>query len=636
MSHPSRSNSLSDLLAPQPEPVPRVRSTTPTLEGKTGKTQTVFIHKLYDMLEDLSISHLIWWSPNSVSFFLYPSEEFSKVLAQYFKHTNIASFIRQLNMYGFHKVNDNFTSDEKESSQPGISKWEFRHSTNRFRKGDLELLKLIKRRSSKNINSHKEVVNIKSIPPAPTSNPALPPTYVPDESEFIRQQYHQSLQLYHQQEAPPPPPGPSSPHPTEQPEDHSRPGSQLLDPYSLKILELLNSLNHLKNEHNALLGKYEYVNLELKRNHQDLIHLVDLLDKLAKAPPGPDVDRNKNKTPVNPLVAEDVTSPMSRPPVAAPTLLSAQISEFKNYLVNKTKFVGLQAAPPPPQPLLYHLDHSNPSRQLSNPNIIPQHYPLNPNYTVYNHEVAFRNVKMNETDLKNRHLLILMDPLQPIPFRKNSRTVEPPIAALGPIPVESPDKKHSTDPSPRIHNYQQYPFPPMTHQYLQPHVTHPPPTHSLDSLHRTNSLPNFDQITPDGPNYSRHSLTSIHSDSQIPRPQPRTSVQYPITPSYARNLPSLGNLPPLKEQPPRLIPYRLGDVSNHSSSGSTVTTNSIKTTLEDKDDDDRPRNVLPSVSELDKLIKTGNALVFNLLSRAGNGNEAPLDDDDAKFKKRKV
>jgi hypothetical protein len=65
--------------------------------------QTAFIHKLYNMLEDQSIQHLISWASTNESFVMSPSSEFSKVLSSYFKHTNISSFVRQLNMYGFHK-----------------------------------------------------------------------------------------------------------------------------------------------------------------------------------------------------------------------------------------------------------------------------------------------------------------------------------------------------------------------------------------------------------------------------------------------------------------------------------------------------------------------------------------------------
>lgn len=106
--------------------------------------QTAFIHKLYNMLEDSNISHLISWSPTEESFVMSPTSEFSKVLAQYFKHTNISSFVRQLNMYGFHKVSDVF-----HNGSPDSPLWEFKHGNNSFKRGDLIGLREIKRRASR-------------------------------------------------------------------------------------------------------------------------------------------------------------------------------------------------------------------------------------------------------------------------------------------------------------------------------------------------------------------------------------------------------------------------------------------------------------------------------------------------------
>ncbi|CCK68842.1 Sfl1p KNAG_0B04040 [Huiozyma naganishii CBS 8797] len=172
-------------------------SNTPTTASGTGagapaKSQqnTVFIHKLYHILEDDALRDLIWWAPNGMSFYIRPNETFSKTLATYFKHTNITSFVRQLNIYGFHKVtnwNDTAAfaavsndgrnnslgalpggpdmnthspstgvvvkSEPHTKSGPGATSspvkiWEFKHSANLFRRGDIEGLKFIKRRSS--------------------------------------------------------------------------------------------------------------------------------------------------------------------------------------------------------------------------------------------------------------------------------------------------------------------------------------------------------------------------------------------------------------------------------------------------------------------------------------------------------
>ncbi|KAK3601941.1 hypothetical protein CHS0354_005848 [Potamilus streckersoni] len=63
-----------------------------------------FLTKLWTLVEDPSCNHLIAWDPSGLSFHVYDQAGFAKdVLPLYFKHNNIASFIRQLNMYGFRK-----------------------------------------------------------------------------------------------------------------------------------------------------------------------------------------------------------------------------------------------------------------------------------------------------------------------------------------------------------------------------------------------------------------------------------------------------------------------------------------------------------------------------------------------------
>ncbi|KAJ4158048.1 uncharacterized protein LMH87_008595 [Akanthomyces muscarius] len=135
--------------------------------------QTAFIHKLYNMLEDSTIQHLISWSATAESFVMSPTADFSKVLSQYFKHTNISSFVRQLNMYGFHKERDVF-----HTGNPDTTLWEFKHGNGNFKRGDIAGLREIKRRASKQLGP-KESTYVKASPSQP-GTPAEPVQLPPE------------------------------------------------------------------------------------------------------------------------------------------------------------------------------------------------------------------------------------------------------------------------------------------------------------------------------------------------------------------------------------------------------------------------------------------------------------------------
>ncbi|KAF7298508.1 Response regulatory domain-containing protein [Mycena kentingensis (nom. inval.)] len=98
-----------------------------------------FVKKLYKMLEDQTFASVVSWGPQGDCFVVKDMNEFTKsILPRMFKHSNFASFVRQLNKYDFHKVKN--TDD----NQFGEHSWTFRHPD--FRADRRDALENIKRK----------------------------------------------------------------------------------------------------------------------------------------------------------------------------------------------------------------------------------------------------------------------------------------------------------------------------------------------------------------------------------------------------------------------------------------------------------------------------------------------------------
>ncbi|XP_077872599.1 heat shock factor protein 1 isoform X2 [Ictidomys tridecemlineatus] len=75
----------------------------PVGPGAAGPSNVpAFLTKLWTLVSDPDTDALICWSPSGNSFHVFDQGQFAKeVLPKYFKHNNMASFVRQLNMWAF-------------------------------------------------------------------------------------------------------------------------------------------------------------------------------------------------------------------------------------------------------------------------------------------------------------------------------------------------------------------------------------------------------------------------------------------------------------------------------------------------------------------------------------------------------
>lgn len=113
-----------------------------------------FILKLWKMINDPQCDDLISWSENGQSFIIIDPPRFSQELSKYFKHNNLSSFIRQLNMYGFRKV----ATIENSGLHPGTEDLHFYHSD--FLRDQPEKLEAIKRKLPQKLAESVDLRNV--------------------------------------------------------------------------------------------------------------------------------------------------------------------------------------------------------------------------------------------------------------------------------------------------------------------------------------------------------------------------------------------------------------------------------------------------------------------------------------------
>ncbi|KAL2020122.1 hypothetical protein VTK56DRAFT_8727 [Thermocarpiscus australiensis] len=106
-----------------------------------------FVQKLSSFLDESRNTDLIRWSDKGDSFIVLDEDEFARTLIpELFKHNNYASFVRQLNMYGFHKRVGLSDNSMKASERKNKSPSEYYNPY--FRRGHPNLLWLINKPKS--------------------------------------------------------------------------------------------------------------------------------------------------------------------------------------------------------------------------------------------------------------------------------------------------------------------------------------------------------------------------------------------------------------------------------------------------------------------------------------------------------
>lgn len=131
-----------NMMLSDPEPLRAVQQESKNNNNKPASND--FVRKLFSILESNQYPSIVRWSESGDCFMVLDTGKFTtQILPNHFKHSNFASFVRQLNKYDFHKIKR--SSEEKQRLSYGEQSWEFENPN--FKRHYEEGLDLIKRKT---------------------------------------------------------------------------------------------------------------------------------------------------------------------------------------------------------------------------------------------------------------------------------------------------------------------------------------------------------------------------------------------------------------------------------------------------------------------------------------------------------
>ncbi|ORZ10708.1 hypothetical protein BCR42DRAFT_105000 [Absidia repens] len=251
--------------------------------SRTQRNIPAFLNKLYSMVNDVSTDDLIRWSKKGDSFIVEQHELFSKtVLPRFYKHNTFSSFVRQLNMYDFHKVPHLQQGVMTVDSEHEL--WEFNHPN--FQKNRYELLHLVVRKRIRSNNDQQQQLSSQQSSPLPS--PSLQHQPLQENQQLLLKQH---LASSSESDLSAIPPRLNALGDTSMQLEYVRLGSLVKDISTIRHHQhvISSDLQHLHND-NEILWRETLLAREKHQRHQQVIERILLFLTTVFSNDGPSTD----------------------------------------------------------------------------------------------------------------------------------------------------------------------------------------------------------------------------------------------------------------------------------------------------------------------------------------------------------